>query len=47
MRRAKGYGRQDWAAMKREGEAIDADMAALLAAAIRANAMRAWDEGKE
>lgn len=31
MRRAKSYGKEDWAEMKREMEAIEADMAALLA----------------
>lgn len=32
MRRAKGYGRGDWERMKAEGEALEAEMASLLAA---------------
>jgi DNA-binding transcriptional MerR regulator len=42
-RRARGYTKEDWAVVKSEGDAINADMAALLDAGVPADDVRAMD----
>jgi DNA-binding transcriptional MerR regulator len=42
-RRTRGYSKEDWAAVKAEGEAINADLAALLDAGVPADDARAMD----
>jgi MerR family transcriptional regulator, thiopeptide resistance regulator len=42
-RRTRGYTKEDWAAVKADGDAITADMAALLEAGVPADDVRAMD----